>query len=477
MMLDTLHNAILTIDEYIWYLGLVLIIGIGLILTYVLKGIQVTRIRDAVEYTISDLNRKEKRTTISSLEAFWVSMGARIGVGNIAGVALAIILGGAGAIFWMWVFALIGAASSFAECTLGQLFKERKSDGHYHGGPAYYIKNGLKNPKFAIFIALLIVVTYGIGFIGVQSSNATSSFVTAFEFENNTEIFAIILTAIAGLIVFGGIKRVAKASAKIVPIMAFAWIGLAVITIALNWRMLDDAFSMIFRSAFDIRSAVGGGMGAAIMHGLRRGVFSNEAGIGSIPNVSSSAEVTHPVKQGLMQSMGVILDTMVVCTASAFIILTYTDLASLGHITDGAPLMAAALEGGPLGKYGAGVLSVFLILFAFTSIIGYYSMCEANMKFVSEKKVYSLLLKVIVVVVVLLACLAPVQLIWDLCDVFMAVMGISNMIAVLLLSKYVREALRDYRRQKDAGKDPVLNKNKLDVDVSGIPLWDGSRSQ
>lgn len=475
-LLDSFHDVVLFVDTYIWYIGLVLIIGIGFILTFKLKGVQLTHFTESIRIAISGAGEGKNKKTISSFEAFWVSMGARIGVGNIAGVGLAIIMGGAGAIFWMWVFALIGAASSFAECTLGQIFKEKKSDGHYHGGPAYYIKNGLKNPKFAIFIALLIVVTYGVGFIGVQSANATDAFINAFDFENSRLLFALAITLVSGIIVVGGLKGVAKASSKIVPVMAILWMVLVLITVLFNWRMIDDAFAMILKGAFGYDSVLGGALGTAVMWGLKRGVFSNEAGIGSVPNIASSAEVTHPVKQGLMQSLGVVFDTMVICSGSAFIILTCTDLVSFGHIEAGAPLVAAALSGGPLGSSAPGILSIFMILFAFTSIISYYSMCEANVKFVSEKKHYSILLKIVIILVVFLSCIAPVDLIWDLCDVFMAVMGISNMIAVLLLSSYVVAALKDYKRQKAAGLDPVFDKSRINLDTSGISLWEGTKN-
>ncbi len=471
-LLDHFHEIILFIDEYIWYLGLILIVGIGLILTIKLKGVQFSHLGESIKLTISGSKEIKDKKTISSLEAFWVSMGARIGVGNIAGVGLAIIMGGAGAIFWMWVFALIGAASSFAECTLGQIFKEKKSDGLYHGGPAYYVKNGLKNPKFAAVIAFLIVVTYGIGFIGVQSSNATSSFITAFDFQYNDLVFAIILAFFAALIVFGGVKRVAKASAKVVPIMTLFWLAMITITVLYNWRFIDDAIVMIFKGAFGYDSFLGGAMGAAIIWGLRRGVFSNEAGIGSVPNVSSSAEVGHPVKQGLMQSFGVMMDTIIICSGTAFVILTSPELMSFMSIEEGAPLVAATLGTGPLGYLAPAILSVFIILFAFTSIISYYSMSEANVKFISEKNIYSHLLKVLIVMVVFIACLAPTKLIWDLCDVFMAILGICNMIAVLLLSRYIVAALKNYNKQKLEGKDPIFYKSEIDLDTTGIPLWE-----
>ncbi|HKM13602.1 MAG TPA: alanine/glycine:cation symporter family protein [Candidatus Methanomethylophilaceae archaeon] len=475
MALSELLNEIVNlVDTYIWYLGLVLIIGIGLFLSYKLKGIQITHFVESVKLVFFG-GKKTNEKTVSSSEAFWVGVGARIGIGNIAGVAMAIILGGAGAVFWIWVFAIIGSASCFVECTLGQIFKEKKSDGLFHGGPAYYIRNGLKNPKFAMFIALLLILTYAIGFIGIQSSSATSSFVTAFDFEGNDILFAIILATTTGLIMFKGIKGVAKASAKIVPITAAVWFIVVIITVIFNWRLIDDAIIMIVQGAFGLDSFLGGTLGAALMWGLKRSVFSNGAGIGSVPNVSSAADVNHPVEQGLIQSFGVILDT-VICTGTAFIILTSTGLASFGHIVDGVPLVAESLSTGPLGSYAPAILSIFILLFVLASIISSYSLCEANLKFISERPIYSLLMKIAIIFSVFISSLAPAKLIWSISDILMAVLGISNMVAILLLSKYVSEALKDYNRQRSAGKEPIFNKSRITHDTSGITLW-GERTE
>lgn len=471
---ELFNEMVILVDTYIWYLGLILIIGIGLFLSYKLKGIQITHFVESVRLVFSK-DKKTSKRSVSSSEAFWVGVGARIGIGNIAGVAMAIILGGAGAVFWIWVFAIIGSASCFVECTLGQIFKEKKSDGLFHGGPAYYIRDGLKNPKFAMLIALLLILTYAIGFIGIQSSSATSSFVTAFEFEGNDVLFAIILATTAGLIMFRGIKGVAKASAKIVPVTAALWFVVVIITVAYNWRLIDDAIIMIIKGAFGFDSFLGGTLGAALMWGLKRSVFSNGAGIGSVPNVSSAADVSHPVEQGLIQSFGVILDT-IICTGTAFIILTSTGLASFGNISEGIPLVAESLSTGPLGSFAPATLSIFILLFVLASIISSYSLCEANLKFISEKPIYSMLMKITIIFSVFISSLAPAELIWSISDILMAVLGISNMIAILLLSKYAIEALKDYNRQKSAGKEPVFNKSRITHDTSGITLW-GERTE
>ncbi len=465
---------IVSLSDYGAYILFAFLIGFGLYFTFKLKGMQLTKIRECSKLAFSGTKEGETNRHISSYEAFAVGLGARVGVGNIAGVATAIIMGGPGAVFWMWIFAIIGAATSYMECTLGQVFKEKKEDGFYHGGPAYYIQNGLKNHKFAVAMAVTVIALYGIGFIGVQSSNASSAFVTAFDFANNELVIAAIIAAIAAAIIFGGIKRVAKVSVKIVPVMAIVWLVIAAITVIINYTNIPEAFILIFESAFGIESVVGGGIGAAMMWGLKRGVFSNEAGIGSVPNISSSADVKHPAKQGLIQSLGVLIDTLVVCSATAFIILTYADYNLLG--LSGAPLVQGVLSAGFMGSYAPAILSIILVVFAFSSIIGYYSMSEANVKFMTANKNFNTVLKLLIVVWIFISCVIPLDVVWALCDLFMIVMGVLNMIAVGLLAKYGFEAYHDYFAQKNKGiEEPVFDVNTFSGDKSGITCWDSNR--
>jgi AGCS family alanine or glycine:cation symporter len=464
-------------DTYLWYLAFFVIIGAGLYLTFKLKGVQIVQLRRANQLVIEDAKRGSPRKGISSFEAFCVSMGARIGIGNIAGVTIALVSGGPGALFWMWIFAIIGAASSFAETVLGQLFKEKRDDGLFHGGPAFYIKNGLKRPGFAAFMACMIIVTYGIGFIGVQASNAASSFSLVFPGVENW-VFALILAIIAAVIFIGGIKRVAKVSTWMVPAMALGWLVVAIMAILVNYDQIGHAFALIFQGAFSAASFAGGVGGWAMMWGLKRGVFSNEAGIGSIPNVSSAADVSHPCKQGLIQAVGVFIDTIVVCTATALVVLTDPNYSSLG--LTGAPLVQKVLQNGYLGDAAPAVLMVFMVVFAFSSLIGYYSMSEANLRFLRRGKnsdKHIVMLRVMIVTVVLVSCVIPLTLVWDICDVFMAMMGICNMIAVLLLSGYVVRLYADYRRQLKAGvAEPEFNRVSIkDMDTEGITQWDRHR--
>ncbi len=474
---DTASDAIGIFNTYAWYIAFIFLIGLGLYFAYRLKGEQITQIKESSKLAFTIKSDSEKTDHISSFEAFCVGLGARIGVGNIAGVATAIVLGGPGAVFWMWIFAIIGAGTSFMECTLGQIFKERKSDGLFHGGPAYYIKNGLHRKYYSLLLAFMVIALYGIGFIGVQASNATDAFTNAFDFENNQLIIAILITIAAAAIIFGGIRRVAKASTKIVPVMALMWMIIAIVAIISNISGIGNAFNMIFEGAFGVKEFVAGGMGMAIMMGLKRGVFSNEAGIGSIPNVASSAHVKHPVKQGLIQSLGVLIDTLVVCSATAFVILTYGSFDQIVSVASdgGAPLVQGILNEGFLGSLAPAILAVFMIVFAFSSLIGYYSMCEANTKFISDSPIATKLIRVIIIAVVFISSMIPLTLMWDLCDALMAVMGVLNMLAVGMLSKYAFRLYKDYRAQRKAGIETPEFNLESDVlegmDVSGITCW------
>ncbi len=471
--MDSISEAVGFANTYAWYIAFVFLIGAGIYFLIKLRGMQISTAVEGFKLSLSGIHEGETTKHISSFEAFCVGLGARVGVGNVAGVATALVAGGPGAVFWMWIFAIIGAGTSFMECTLGQMFKEKNEEGLFVGGPAYYIKNGLKNYKFAILLAVLVIALYGVGFIGVQASNATDAIVGAIGTADYKWVIGLGIALAAATIIFGGVKRVAKASSKIVPYLVVAWIVFALITIIINFNQIGAAFYNIIAGAFGIKEFVAGGMGAAIMMGLKRGVFSNEAGIGSVPNISSSANVPHPVKQGLIQSFGVLIDTLVVCSATAFVILTYSgDYFAFG--LDGSQLVQEILSQGFLGAAAPAILAIFIVILAFTSLIGYYSMCEANVNFLTKSKTAVTVLRVIIVAVVFISCLISLQLMWDICDTLMAVMGVFNMIAVGLLAKYAFACYKDYRAQKAAGiEEPVFDVSSLEgMDVSGITTWD-----
>ena len=479
---------------WIWCLAFALIIGFGIYATFRSKGVQICRLGETCKIVFAGTREKTEKHIISSFQAFCVSLGGRIGVGNIAGVAAAVVLGGPGAVFWMWIFAIIGAATSFVENTLGQIYKEKESDGNFHGGPAYYVKNGLGKPKFAILMALMIIVTYGVCFIGVQANQASASLQTAFTgafgdaavsvggsgFSVLTIVVAVALAVLAGAIAFGGIRRVARVSAWLVPVMALLWLLLALILIFTNITLILPAIETIFSYAFGIQAFAGGGIGIMLICGLKRSVFSNEAGIGSIPNVSSFAHVKHPVRQGLTESLGALLSTVVVCSATAFVIIMYTNVAypaydfaaqGLDSSLAGAPLVAEALSSTFLGAAAPYILSGFLIVFAFSSLISYYSMSENNVRFITKKRWAVFALRVVLVLTVFFSSIWSMTLAWNLADLFQALMAVLNIGVLIFLAKHVWTALGDYFRQKAEGVEEPVFDPKVLSSQKGITCW------
>ena len=459
--------AIGTANTYVWYVAFVFLVGLGIYFMIRLKGLPILRIHKTSRLALSGTKEGKHSHTVSSFEAFCIGLGARVGVGNIAGVASAIIVGGPGAVFWMWIFAIIGSASSFMESTLSQLFKEKKSDGQYHSGPAYYALKGVGSRPLAVLLALLIIVTFGIGFVGVQATNSAAALAGAFEFENNMLIFGAIIAIAAAVIIFGGVKRIAQFSTKVVPVMALLWFVFCIVVIVMNIDGVVHAMEMIFKNAFGIQSVGGGALGAVMMMGLKRGVFSNEAGLGSIANIAGTADVKHPIKQGMIQSFGTIVDTLIVCSFTAFVILSF---GSYGDITAINPTQADNIGNAQLvqaivnstlgGEIGGIIISFFMLIFAFTSLIGYYTMSESNVRFISDKKGFIFAVRILVIAVAFLSCVISTGQMETICDTFMAAMGAVNMIVVFYLSKFVFRAYKDWREQEDAGiEDPVFHRS------------------
>ena len=476
-IMDTLNGEISDlfwfVDDYFWGISFVFLIGLGIIFTIKLKGLQILKIKETSSLALSGVSEGKKTSKISSFEAFCIGMGARIGVGNIAGVATAIMMGGPGAVFWMWIFAIIGSASSFMESTLAQIFKEKKEDGHFYGGPAYYASKGLGNRKLGIIAAVLLVLTFGVGFIGVQSCNASSALSGAFDFENNHLVFAIIIAALAALILFKGLKAAAKFSAKVVPIMAVLWIVFALVAICFNIGGVVNAIAMIFQYAFTVPSALGGAIGTIIVTGLKRGVFSNEAGLGSVANIAATANVKHPVKQGMIQSFGVLVDTLVVCTITALVVLSYGNFAEISALGLKGANLVQAITAESMGNIANYIIALFMFIFAFTSLIGYYTMSESNARFIKDSKKNILFVRILVIIVAFCAaCVTDVTIMDAFSDTFMAAMAAVNMVIVALLSRNVFEAYADYRKQKKAGvEEPEFHKDALS-DATGVTEWE-----
>ncbi|MGV8981483.1 alanine/glycine:cation symporter family protein [Clostridium sp.] len=457
-------------NDILWsYVLIALLIFMGLYFSFKTKFVQFRYLKDMIslltESVAKSVSKSDKKKGVSSFQAFCMSTASRVGTGNLAGVAIAIAVGGPGAIFWMWVIALIGGASSFVESTLAQIYKVKDKHG-YRGGPAYYMEKALNKRWMGIIFSILITVCFGLVFNSVQSNTISLAFQEAFGVK--TVITGLILSISTAIIIFGGVKSIAKFSEIVVPIMAVAYLLVAMFVIIKNVSSLPSVFSLIFRNAFGFEQALGGGVGAAIMMGIKRGLFSNEAGMGSAPNAAATAEVTHPVKQGLIQTLGVFTDTILICSATAFIILLSGAYTTKG--LTGIQLTQSALSS-QVGAWGNTFIAVCIFLFAFSSIVGNYYYGETNIEFINSKKIYVLLYRIAVVSMVFMGSVAKIQIVWDLADLFMGLMAIINLIAIFLLGKIAFAALKDYAVQKKQGKNPVFTKNSIEG-LKNVECWD-----
>lgn len=405
---------------------------------------------------------------ISSFQAFAVSVATRVGTGNLAGVATAIAVGGPGAVFWMWVIALIGAATAFVESTLGQLFKQRHQDS-FIGGPAYYIRKGLHCRWMSILFAVLLTVTFGLSYNSIQSNTICSAMHEAFGW--SPLWVGLTLTGMSLVIVFGGIHRIAHVSSVLVPLMAVGYFVLALVVIVMNLSLIPHVLKVILTNAFGVGQVVGGGLGATMMTGVKRGLFSNEAGEGSAPNVAATATVSHPVKQGLVQALGVFTDTLLVCSCTAFVILI-SGLYTSPEL-NGIALTQAALQT-EVGSSGPIFIALAIFLFAFSSIIGNYYYGEANIRFMTKSRTVMTVYRLFSGgVVVMFGALATLDLVWSLGDLCMALITACNLVAIVCLGKYAFRLLDDYRHQKRQGiKDPVFHRSQLAEIESDIDCWE-----
>lgn len=434
-------------DRFLGYILMSALIAAGLYFTFATRFVQFVRPKEMFRLMTGG---NKKKGHISSFQAFSISTASRVGTGNIAGVAIAITTGGPGAVFWMWLIAVIGAASAFVESTLAQIYKV-KAGGHFRGGPAYYMKNALGADKMAWAFSVIITLTFAFVFNSVQSNTIAASLQNTFHF--SPAATGLALAVLTAVIIFGGLRRIAKFSAVIVPVFALAYIAVTLAVLFLNLEKLPEVLRLIFTDAFSARNIAGGALGATIMTGARRGLFSNEAGMGSAPNAAATANISHPVKQGYVQAFSVFVDTLIICSCTAFIVLL-TDYPSLG--AEGITLTQRALTQ-ELGGAGNYFLAVSVLLFAFTSIIGNYYYGQANVEFLTRNKTVMALFRAGVSGMVLLGAVLQLKLVWNAADLFMTVMALMNLYAVFRLRRQMLDVLADYRRQKAQGKDPVFN--------------------
>lgn len=456
--MEVLNEWISGINEILWsYLLIIMLLGCAIWFTVKTRFVQFRMIGEMVRLLGDSTGTSSKdEKHISSFQAFAVSLASRVGTGNLAGVATAIAVGGPGAVFWMWIIALLGASSAFVESTLAQLYKTKGKDS-FIGGPAYYMQKGLGLRWMGVFFAVLISITFGFAFNTVQSNTICAAWEGAFGFDHS--IVGMILTVLTLLIIFGGIQRIAKVSSIVVPVMALGYIALALGIVLFNLGKLPGVLELIIGNAFGWEQALGGSMGAALMQGIKRGLFSNEAGMGSAPNVAATADVSHPVKQGLIQTLGVFTDTLIICTCTAFIILFSG--APLDGTVNGVQLTQLALTN-EVGSIGGIFVAIAILLFAFSSIIGNYYYGEANIRFITQKKSVLFIYRLLVGGMVMFGAMASLELAWSLADITMALMTICNLIAISLLSRQAFLLLNDYIAQKRKGiKSPVFDKNTI----------------
>ncbi|ORT99639.1 sodium/alanine symporter family protein [Anaerovibrio sp. JC8] len=446
---------------------IVMILGVGLYYTLRTRFIQIRLFGE----TLKVIMEKKEGQKVSSFQALMVSTASRVGTGNIIGVSTALCLGGFGSMFWMWLAAFLGGGAAFVESTLAQVYKKRGEHASY-GGPAYYIESALHNRFVAIIFALALICTYGIGFNMLCAYNLQSTF-SGFAFYNPDStpwVIGGILAVLVGWCIFGGGRRIIKANSALVPFMGLIYVLVALIVVVMNIGLLPSVFNTIFTQAFDFQAIFGGFTGSCVMFGIKRGLFSNEAGVGSAPNAAAAADVSHPVKQGLVQMFSVFIDTMILCTATAFLCMSsgVTPTKELA----GAPFVQAALDA-TLGS-GAGIfLTVSMLLFAFTTLLGnlyYVDNCLAYVNGKVPGKLFMTIYRVFAALVIFVGSGLSMDLLWNLADVLMGCMAIINLPVIVILGKQAMACLNNYEEQRDAGKDPVFYAQDIGL-TDNLDYW------
>ncbi|AQW83570.1 alanine/glycine:cation symporter family protein [Campylobacter pinnipediorum] len=468
-LLTILTQIVNTLNNYLWSSLVYILLAVGIYFTIRTRFLQIRLFKQSIRRMV--VGKRVSAHAISPFQAFATGLASRVGTGNVAGVAIAISLGGAGAVFWMWITALIGMSSAFVESSLAQLYKIKNPDGRgYRGGPAYYITQGLGMRWLGVAFAVSLILAFGFVFNSVQANTITA--VTSKAWDWNIEYVAVGLVILTAPIIFGGIKRVAKVAEKIVPVMALAYLLIAVYIIITNLGEVPVVFGKIFKDAFNFSAAGGGvvgGLTAAMLNGIKRGLFSNEAGMGSAPNAAAASDAWHPANQGLIQMLGVFVDTIVVCSCTAFIILLSGAIGTEG--IDGAQITQLAIQHS-VGDWGGSFLAILLFFFCFSSIIGNYAYAESNMQFIKNSPITLTIFRIIVLFMVYFGSVQKVGLVWDMADASMAIMAVINLIVIVIMAPTAMLLLKDFEEQVkehhspefDISKYPELHK-KVGSDV------------
>lgn len=463
--MDYVNSVLSQVDDFMYTnILIILLVAAGLYFTCRTKFVQIRLLPEAIRL----IAEKSDKNSVSSFQALMISTASRVGTGNIAGVATAISLGGAGSIFWMWILALIGAASAFAESTLAQLYKVRDGNS-FRGGPAYYIQKALGKRWLGIIFAILLILCFAYGFNALQSYNVGSSIEYYFgdNYSNSWIPLVVggVLAIATAFVIFGGVHRIGIISSVIVPIMALLYIAAGLYISLANLNRIPHIFQTVFQQAFDFKSIFGGLAGSCLIYGAKRGLFSNEAGMGSAPNAGATADVDHPAKQGLVQMVSVFIDTLLICTTTAMMLMVY-DLNPVDK--KGMPYVQQAINS-EFGEWGIHFITISVILFAFSSLIGNYCYAESNLKFIKDNKLLLFLFRCSVIVSIFAGALASFDTVWSIADILMGLMAIVNIIAIVLLSNTTVKVLQDYIRKKKSNLRYTFK--AADVGINNTDCW------
>jgi len=469
--MDFLNSIIGQINTVLWsYVLIALLILSGLFYTLRTGFAQGRLLGDMVALItgkLSSLKDGEKKVAgqVTGFQAFCIAVASHVGTGNLAGVAIAVVVGGPGALFWMWIIALLGGATSLIENTLAQTYKVKEGNG-FRGGPSYYMEKALGQKTLGYIFSVIVIVTFAFVFNTVQANTIAQAFETSFNMSST--VAGIILAALTALIIFGGLNRIANVVGFMVPIMAIGYVVVALYVLAVNIVHIPGLFMSIIEAAFGLKQAVGGAIGVAMLQGIKRGLYSNEAGMGSAPNAAATSNVSHPVKQGLLQAFGVFVDTILICSATGFIVLLYPEYNTIGE--KGIKLTQLALSHS-VGTWGAGFITLCIFLFAFSSLVGNYYYGEANLEFLTKSKTSMLIFRVLTVACVYLGSVASLGLVWDIADVSMGIMALMNIIVIAILSPKAVAIIKDYIRQRKEGKNPVFKAKDI-PGLENTECWD-----
>ncbi|MCZ9292071.1 alanine/glycine:cation symporter family protein [Corynebacterium lehmanniae] len=471
-----------SLNGVLWNIVPVFLIAAGVYFGFRTLFVQIRLIPDmlkAVAETPKGKDREgrdldEEYGGVSAFKAFTISAASRVGTGNIAGVALAISIGGPGAVFWMWLLALLGGATAFVESTLAQLWKTKDAEGNYHGGPAYYMTRGLGWRPLAVLFSAFLALTYGFVYNAIQTNSITAAIETSVGNDSALVKSAVagVLAILTALVIFGGVTRIASWTQVIVPFMAGAYIIMGVVVLVVNWREIPAMFELIVTHALGLKEVAGAGVWLAFTQGMRRGLFSNEAGMGSAPNAAASATVSHPVKQGLVQTLGVYFDTLLVCTITAFIVLLGPAVSYGKDDVQGVSLTQSALADS-LGDWSAHAITAILFFLAFSSVIGNYYLAQTNLEYLTESKSALNVFRIVVIGFVIFGAFGSVPLVWALGDTMAGLLAIFNIIAIIPLGGVVLKLLKNFNDQRRKGIDPVFHRDML-PELKNVEFWDGS---